>query len=79
MIAYHTYSAEGNAMLSKQQVDFFNANGRPRHQNGIAAEPGIYFLGLPWLTMRGSSFIWGVWEDAAMLAAHIVKRNGMPR
>jgi len=61
------------------QVDALDADGRPRHQNGIAAEPGIYFLGLPWLTMRGSSFIWGVWEDAAMLAAHIVKGNGMPR
>jgi putative flavoprotein involved in K+ transport len=61
------------------QVDALDADGRPRHQNGIAAEPGIYFLGLPWLTMRGSSFIWGVWEDAAMLAAHIVKRNGVPR
>jgi putative flavoprotein involved in K+ transport len=61
------------------QVNALDADGRPRHQNGVGAEPGIYFLGLPWLTMRGSSFIWGVWEDAAMLAAHIVKRNGMPR
>jgi hypothetical protein len=61
------------------QVDALDADGRPRHQNGIAAELGIYFLGLPWLTMRGSSFIWGVWEDAAMLAAHIFKRNGVPR
>ena len=34
---------------------------------------GIYFLGLPWLSMRGSSFIWGVWEDAKYLASHIAE------
>ena len=35
--------------------------------------PGVYFLGLPWLTMRGSSFIWGVYQDAKHLAAYIEK------
>ena len=34
-------------------------------------EPGIYFLGLPWLSHRGSSFIWGVWYDAKHIADHI--------
>ena len=46
-------------------------NGRPQHQRGISAEPGIYFLGLPWLSNRGSSFIWGVWHDAKYIAHHI--------
>jgi len=27
------------------------------------------------LSMRGSSFIWGVWEDAKYLADHIAKRS----
>ena len=57
------------------KVDALDDQGRPRHRNGIANEAGIYFLGLPWLTMRGSSFIWGVWEDAAMLARHIAERD----
>ena len=57
------------------KVDALDGQGRPRHRNGIASEAGIYFLGLPWLTMRGSSFIWGVWEDAAMLARHIAERD----
>ncbi|MDX1422189.1 MAG: NAD(P)/FAD-dependent oxidoreductase [Kiloniellales bacterium] len=53
------------------QVDAFDQDGRPKHQRGISAEPGIYFLGLPWLSRRGSSFIWGVWHDAKYLADHI--------
>jgi len=53
------------------QVDAFDENGRPRHQRGVSSEPGIYFLGLPWLSRRGSSFIWGVWHDAKYLADQI--------
>jgi putative flavoprotein involved in K+ transport len=52
-------------------VDTFDEKGRPRHQRGVSAEPGIYFLGLPWLSRRGSSFIWGVWHDAKYLADQI--------
>lgn len=48
-----------------------DAAGRPVHDKGIGAVPGLYFLGLPWLTRRASPFIWGVWHDAAHLAAHI--------
>ncbi|MEX1109659.1 MAG: NAD(P)/FAD-dependent oxidoreductase [Dongiaceae bacterium] len=53
------------------KVDAFDDKGRPKHQRGVSAEPGIYFLGLPWLSRRGSSFIWGVWHDARYLADHI--------
>jgi putative flavoprotein involved in K+ transport len=53
------------------QVDAFDENGRPRHQRGVSSEPGVYFLGLPWLSRRGSSFIWGVWHDARYLADQI--------
>ena len=51
-------------------------NNRPKHQRGVSAEPGIYFLGLPWQTRRGSSFIWGVWFDARYVADHIAKQRG---
>jgi putative flavoprotein involved in K+ transport len=57
------------------QVDAFDQNGRPAHRRGVAAEPGIYFLGLPWLSQRGSSFIWGVWHDAKYLADHIARQR----
>lgn len=45
------------------------------HKRGIAAEEGVYFLGLPWLSRRGSSFIWGVWHDARHIADHIATRR----
>ena len=53
------------------KVDAFDDDGKPRHQRGVSAEPGIYFLGLPWQSRRGSSFIWGVWHDARYLADQI--------
>lgn len=53
------------------EVDAFSVDGKPRHQRGVSTEPGIYFLGLPWQSRRGSSFIWGVWHDAKYLADHI--------
>ena len=55
------------------EVDAFDADGKPVHNRGVSKSSGIYFLGLPWLSMRGSSFIWGVWEDAAYLASHIAE------
>ncbi len=57
------------------KVDTFDKRGRPKHQRGISGEPGIYFLGLPWLSRRGSSFIWGVWHDAKFLADHIATQR----
>ena len=53
------------------KVDAFDAAGKPKHERGVSAEPGIYFLGLPWQSRRGSSFIWGVWHDARYLADQI--------
>ena len=53
------------------KLDVFDKFQKPIHNNGISNEKGIYFLGLPWLSMRGSSFIWGVWKDAKYLAEHI--------
>lgn len=57
------------------KVDAFDGRGKPRHQRGVSAEPGIYFLGLPWQSRRGSSFIWGVWHDAKYLADHIATQR----
>ena len=53
------------------QVDTFNEFNQPIHKQGISPQRGIYFLGLPYLTGRGSSFIWGVWNDAKYIAEHI--------
>jgi len=53
------------------KVDAFDMHGRPQHQRGVSSEPGVYFVGLPWLSRRGSSFIWGVWHDARHIADQI--------
>ncbi|HHI70916.1 MAG TPA: FAD-dependent oxidoreductase [Rhodobacteraceae bacterium] len=58
------------------QVNAFDHTGKPRHQRGVSAEPGVYFLGLPWQSRRGSSFIWGVWHDAKYIADHIATQRG---
>jgi putative flavoprotein involved in K+ transport len=57
------------------KVDAFDQKGRPKHQRGVSVEPGIYFLGLPWQSRRGSSFIWGVWHDAKHLADRIATQR----
>lgn len=58
------------------RVDSFDQNGKPRHQRGVGMVPGVYFVGLPWQTRRGSSFIWGVWHDAKFIADQIAIQNG---
>ena len=45
------------------------------HVNGVSKVSGVYFIGLPWLSMRGSSFIWGIWQDAKNLAEHIAQKE----
>jgi putative flavoprotein involved in K+ transport len=60
------------------KVDAFDAKGKPKHQRGVSSEHGVYFLGLPWLSRRGSSFIWGVWHDAKFIADQIaIQRSYM--
>jgi len=57
------------------KVGAFDDRGRPRHHRGISSEPGVYFVGLPWLSRRGSAFIWGVWHDARHIADHIATQR----
>jgi putative flavoprotein involved in K+ transport len=44
----------------------------PRHKRGVTAVPGVYFLGLPWLSKLKSAFLSGVGDDAEHLAEQIV-------
>jgi putative flavoprotein involved in K+ transport len=56
------------------KVDAFDAKGKPRHKDGVSDVPGLYFIGLPWMSNRASAFIWGAWLDAERLAAHVAGR-----
>ncbi|MES2541001.1 MAG: NAD(P)/FAD-dependent oxidoreductase [Pseudomonadota bacterium] len=57
-------------------LPIFREDGRPRHQGGVTEVPGLYFVGLPWLSCRGSAFIWGAWKDAERLAGLIAADKG---
>jgi putative flavoprotein involved in K+ transport len=57
------------------KVAAFDNSGRPAHHLGVSLVPGLYFLGLPWLSRRASAFIWGVWHDADYLAGKIASNH----
>lgn len=50
-------------------IPVFDEHGRPRQRRGATAVPGLYFVGLQWLHKAKSSFLYGVGEDAAHVAA----------
>jgi len=52
----------------------FNGRGRPQHVRGVTQQPGLYFLGLPWLHTWGSGRFSGVARDALYLAEHMETR-----
>jgi putative flavoprotein involved in K+ transport len=52
-------------------VDVLDQGGRPRHTDGITESPGLYFLGMPWLSARKSGILFGVSDDAARIVQHI--------
>ncbi|MHC2331842.1 NAD(P)-binding domain-containing protein [Bradyrhizobium sp. USDA 4454] len=56
-------------------IPVLDADGAPRHRHGVSDVPGLYFLGLQWLSKMSSSFLSGVGDDAAVLADHIAARG----
>lgn len=56
-------------------VPVFNGRGQPGHVRGVTAQPGLYFLGLPWLHTWGSGRFSGVSRDAQYIADQIEARG----
>jgi putative flavoprotein involved in K+ transport len=56
-----------NGDFSYIKLAVFDEEGNPEHQNGITDIEGLYFLGLPWLSARKSSIIFGIKNDAAFI------------
>ena len=55
----------------------FDAEGAPVHQRGVAtSQPGLYFLGLPYLYGATSALIGGVGRDAKFITRQVLKRSG---
>jgi putative flavoprotein involved in K+ transport len=56
-------------------------DGQVRHTAGVTDVPGLYFLGLPWQTSRGSALLGFVGADAARLSDSMAAdavRSGHP-
>ena len=51
--------------------DALDRRGRVIHDGGVAALPGLYFIGLPFLRRRRSNLIAGLGADAADLSDHL--------
>jgi putative flavoprotein involved in K+ transport len=49
----------------------FDSAGRLRHDGGVVAAPGVYYLGATFLRRRKSSFIHGSPDDTEDLATHL--------
>ncbi len=49
--------------------------GEPTHHQGVTAFPGLYLIGLRWLSKYKSFFIYGVGEDAERLAGLVAARR----
>jgi putative flavoprotein involved in K+ transport len=56
-------------------IDIFDPAGQPVHDRGITAEPGLYFIGLFFLSSLASSLVGGVGRDAEYIARHIAGRT----
>ena len=57
------------------RLDVFDEEGQPLHDRGVVAtEPGLYFIGLFFLSTLASSLVGGVGRDAEYIARHITAR-----
>ncbi|TAK78949.1 MAG: MSMEG_0569 family flavin-dependent oxidoreductase [Aquabacterium sp.] len=56
------------------EMPVFDGKGYPSHRRGVTAQPGLYFLGLPWQYTWGSGRFSGVGDDARHLAGHVQRR-----
>ena len=53
-------------------------SGYPQAPGGVSACPGLYFVGLNWMTWRKSGILYGVGDDARSVAEHLGRRIATP-
>jgi len=61
--------------FSLVKLPVLDPDGYPIQKRGVTNYDGLYFLGTPWLHTRRSGILFGVGDDAAHLADHIVARE----
>ena len=57
------------------EVPVVDETGYPVAPGGVSACPGLYFVGLNWMTWRKSGIIYGVGDDARSVAEDIGRRR----
>jgi len=56
------------------EAPVFDGVGYPEASGGVSACPGLYFVGLNWMTWRKSGILYGVGDDARSVAGHLARR-----
>ena len=74
-VAQHRVVHRLSSSVRLGRLDVFDQDGQPVHDRGITAEPGLYFIGLFFLTSLASSLVGGVARDAEYIARHIAART----
>ena len=78
----HAFEAENviwstgfDASQSFIKLPIFDEQGDPKHEAGVVtSEPGLYFVGLPFLYSMSSSMIHGVGRDAKRVVSVVADR-----
>jgi putative flavoprotein involved in K+ transport len=52
-------------------IPVLDENGMPLHDEGISPQPGLFFLGFPWMRNRKSGIICGMAEDSAFIVSEV--------
>lgn len=65
--------------FSLVRLPVFDADGFPVTTRGATGIPGLYFVGLPWLSAQKSGLILGVGEDAEAIARSISQPSARGR
>jgi putative flavoprotein involved in K+ transport len=64
------------ADLSWVRLPVLDARGAPVHVRGVSTTcPGVFFIGLPWLSARKSALVVGVADDARRIAGLVAARR----
>ncbi|MEK4661496.1 NAD(P)/FAD-dependent oxidoreductase [Priestia sp. FSL H7-0729] len=52
----------------------FDSKGEIIHERGVSPVAGLYYVGLPWQTSRGSALLGWVKYDAQKIVSHVIQR-----
>jgi putative flavoprotein involved in K+ transport len=62
--------------FSLVKLPVLDADGFPIQAAGVSAYPGLYFAGLPWLPTAKTGLLFGVGDNAWLIAQTMAKRDG---